>query len=143
MFRKFAVAAIAAFAFASSAFASDYNGTFQKKAYKIQGSWTLTQVDGQQVIRFNDDFRTKMGPDLKIILSQKSINSLSKNPTLKTPLNLGLIQSNKGQQDYVLPEGVTLGDYESILIHCEAYNVLWGGFNIPNANTRGVIGFGS
>ena len=31
--------------------------------------------------------------------------------------------------------GINLDDFESILIHCESYNILWGGFDIPNTET--------
>ena len=143
MIKKIIISVAATLAFASSAFAGDYNGTFEKKSFKIKGSWTITQVDGQQVIRFNDDFSTKKGPDLKLFLSKKSVDNLSKNPTFEAPLSLGLIDSNKGQQEYVLPEGVNLDDYESILIHCEQYNKLWGGFDIPEGETAAKSSYGS
>ena len=135
MFKKMILPMVAALAFAGNAFAIDSNGTFEKKAKKISGSWTLAEVDGQQIIRFNDDFKTKKGPDLKIFLSKKSVNDLSKNPTFIEPLSLGLIDSNKGGQEYIVPEGINLDDFESILIHCESYNILWGGFDIPNTET--------
>ena len=121
-------------AFAGNAFAGDATGTFEKKSFKINGSWTLTEVDGQQVIRFSEDFKTKNGPDLKLFLSKKSVGDLSKSPTFEAPLNLGLIDSNKGSQEYTLPADVNLDDYESILIHCEQYNKLWGGFDIPEGD---------
>lgn len=134
MFKKMILPLTAALLLAGNAFAADQSGTFSKKAYKIKGSWTLTQVDGQNVIRLSDDFKTKNGPDLKIFLSKKNVANLKKKPSLISPLNLGVLKSNKGTQDYVIPADVNLGDYESILIHCEAYNILWGGFDIPDTD---------
>jgi len=29
-----------------------------------------------------------------------------------------------------LPADIDINDYESLLIHCEAYSVFWGGANI-------------
>ena len=40
---------------------------------------------------------------------------------------LGALESTKGTQDYVLPEGVSLSDFDSVLVHCEQFSVLWGG----------------
>jgi len=58
MLKKIILPILATMALAGNVFAADFNGNFEKKAKKIKGSWTLTQVDGQQVIRFNDDFKT-------------------------------------------------------------------------------------
>jgi len=70
---------------------------FIKKRYNIKGTWDVTQQDGQNIIRFNDDFKTKGGPDLKL---------------------------------YIIPKDVNLSDFKSVVIHCEAFSVLWGGFDI-------------
>jgi len=133
MLKKLILPAAIALAFAGNAFATDSNGIFTKKKYKIKGSWTITQVDGKNVLKFGDDFKTKNGPDLKIFLSKKNVADLKKNPEFIAPINLGLIDSNKGAQEYILPDDINLDDYESILIHCEAYNILWGGFDIPDS----------
>ena len=42
-------------------------------------------------------------------------------------LNIGELKKTKGAQEYEVPAGVNLGDYGSVLVHCEAYSVLWGG----------------
>ena len=131
MLKKLILPILATMVLAGNAFAADFSGTFEKKAKKINGSWTLTHVDGQQVIRFNDDFNTKNGPDLKIFLSKKPIADLKKRPTFIDPANLGFIDSIKGGQEYIVPDNINLDDYESILIHCEKFNILWGGFDIP------------
>ncbi|MEP6341800.1 MAG: DM13 domain-containing protein [Maricaulaceae bacterium] len=143
MLKRLTLPLVAALVLAGNAFAADQTGTFEKKSFKIKGSWTLTEVDGQQVIRFNDDFKTKNGPDLKLFLSKKTVDNLSKSPTFDAPLSLGLLDSNKGQQEFVLPEGVNLDDYESILIHCEQYNKLWGGFDIPEDDAAEEVSYGS
>lgn len=139
MLKKIILPILATMALAGNVFAADFNGNFEKKAKKIKGSWTLTQVDGQQVIRFNDDFKTKNGPDLKVFLSKKSVDNLSKNPTFIAPVNIGLIESVKGRQEYVVPADINLADFESILIHCEKYNILWGGFDIPDEATAPAV----
>lgn len=100
---------------------------FVKKKKKIKGAWRVVQENGQTLIRFSDDFKTKNGPDLKVFLSPQSIADVTGKTALDGAVLLGLLKSTKGAQDYVLPEGVSLSDFSSVLIHCEAYTVLWGG----------------
>jgi len=30
-------------------------------------------------------------------------------------------------QEYEIPAGIDIADFASLLVHCEAYSVLWGG----------------
>jgi hypothetical protein len=104
--------------------------SFVKKRYNIKGTWALTEEDGQSLISFNDDFRTKGGPDLKLYLSSKSISELKSGDVEGTSMKLSVLKSNKGAQSYIIPNDVNLSDYKSVVIHCEAFEVLWGGFDI-------------
>jgi len=45
---------------------------------------------------------------------------------------ISVLNANSGTQDYVLPAGINIEDFSTILIHCEAYSVLWGGAAILN-----------
>lgn len=100
---------------------------FTKKKYRIKGAWSLIQRDGQSLIQFSDDFKTKNGPDLKIFLSPQSINDVTGKTALNGALNLGALKSNKGAQEYIVPAGTDLSRFNSVLVHCEAYSILWGG----------------
>ena len=100
---------------------------FVKKKKKIKGAWSVVQENGKTLIRFSDDFKTKNGPDLKVFLSPQSIADVTGETALEGAVLLGLLKSTKGAQDYVLPEGVSLSNFSSVLIHCEAYAILWGG----------------
>ena len=104
--------------------------TFVKKRYNIRGSWTLSEQDGQTVIRFNDDFKTKGGPDLKLFLSKKAISDLDSSNVESSSVKLSVLKSNNGSQSYIIPKDVNLSDYKSVVIHCEAFSVLWGGFDL-------------
>ena len=106
--------------------------TFVKKRYNIKGTWNVTEQNGQKVIQFNDDFKTKGGPDLKLYLSSKSISELQSGDVESTSVKLSVLKSNQGAQSYIIPEDVNLSDYKSLVIHCEAFSVLWGGFDIAN-----------
>lgn len=102
-------------------------GSWVSKQYSIQGGWEVAQKDGQTVIRFSDDFRTKAGPDLKVFLSRKDFNDVTGRNATEDAIKLDFLASNAGSQEYVLPQGLSLGDFSSLLIHCEQYSVLWGG----------------
>lgn len=101
--------------------------SFIKKKYKIKGHWSVVQENGRTLIRFSDDFKTKNGPDLKVFLSPQSVGEVTGETVLDGAVTLGVLKSNKGSQDYLLPKGVSLANFSSVLIHCEAFSVLWGG----------------
>jgi len=135
MLKKLILPAICALSFflvfATNASALTAQGKFKMKSYKIKGAWALLEIEGQQVISFHSNFKTKDGPDLKLFLSKQTLRNLDKNPTFIEPLSLGPIRSHTGDQNYVLPAHIHLEDYSSLVIHCEKFNVLWGGFDIP------------
>lgn len=107
------------------------SGDFVKKRYNIKGDWSVEMQDGKQVIVFSEDFKTRNGPDLKVFLSPKPVEELTGKTALQGAVSIGVLKANKGSQSYSLPDGVDLSAFESVIIHCEAYSVLWGGFDIP------------
>lgn len=104
--------------------------SFQKKTFSLKGSVSIEQRGDQTVLVFSDNFRTKNGPDLKLFLSKNSVDQATGDNATSDAVRLGVLKSNRGAQEYVLPEGVTLSDYASLLVHCEAYSKLWGGADL-------------
>ncbi|MEL7451856.1 MAG: DM13 domain-containing protein [Pseudomonadota bacterium] len=102
-------------------------GSFVRKSKKLQGSWEVVERDGQTFIRFDDNFRAARGPDLKVFLSPTSIADVTGDTAINGSVLLGELTSTKGGQEYLVPAGVSVSDFESVLVHCEAYAVLWGG----------------
>jgi len=103
------------------------SGDFVKKSKKLKGSWSVVERDGATFIVFSDDFRAAKGPDLKIFLSPMSVADATGKTAVDGALNIGELQNTKGAQEYEVPAGVDLSQYGSVLVHCEAYSVLWGG----------------
>lgn len=103
------------------------SGTFIRKSKRLEGNWQVLQRDGQTVIRFADDFRAANGPDLKIFLSPKTVATVTGTTAVDGSLLLGELKSTRGAQEYIVPAGVSLDDYASVLVHCEEFAVLWGG----------------
>lgn len=106
--------------------------SFVKKRYNISGTWNVSEKDGQKTISFSDDFRTKGGPDLKVYLSSKIISELESGSVESSSKKISILKSNQGAQSYIIPADVNLSEYKSVVIHCEAFSVLWGGFDIAN-----------
>ncbi|MEP1144018.1 MAG: DM13 domain-containing protein [Henriciella sp.] len=127
----FAVCAPAAFAETPTASvtveAELPSGTFIKKKKKLKGGWEVVQRGDKTLIVFGDDFRAANGPDLKIFLSPQTVSDVTGKTAIVGAINIGELKSTKGGQEYEVPAGVNLADYSSVLVHCEAYSVLWGG----------------
>ena len=103
-------------------------GTFAKKRKPIKGSFVIQQEGERLVLILSDDFDTKSGPDLKLVLSKLPLAQINdKNALQGGNVIIALLQDNKGGQRYELPAGTQLADFQSVLIHCEKYEVLWGG----------------
>ncbi len=101
-------------------------GTWTKKTQKASGNWQIVETEeGQTVIKFDDAFKTKKAPDLKVFLSPKNGNEANNKNAQEGALFIGDLSSPKGAQSYEVPEGVNVSEYQSILIHCEAYTKLW------------------
>jgi hypothetical protein len=103
---------------------------FQKKSVSLKGDVRVERRGERTVLVFSEDFRTKNGPDLKVFLSPRSVSDATGSNAVSGSIRLGELASNKGAQEYVLPEGVSLSDYASVLVHCEAYSKLWGGADL-------------
>ena len=100
---------------------------FVEKKYGIEGDWSVVEEDGRTLIRFGEAFATKGGPDLKVFLSPRSIDEVDGDSATDGSVLLGVLESTDGSQDYALPEGTSLADFESVLVHCEQFSALWGG----------------
>lgn len=105
-------------------------GGFEKSTFKIRGDWQILEENGQTIFRVSEDFKTKNGPDLKLFLSPKAVGDVTGSTATNGAVRLGVLMSNKGSQDYIIPANIDLSQFNSILIHCEAYSKLWGGANL-------------
>ncbi len=110
-----------------SLFAQQFTGTWQKKSYDIKGTWSIEHRDDGDFIVFDKNFKTRSGPDLKIYLSKTQVKELSDNNVESTSEKISPLKSNKGAQEYKIPHGINLDQYNSLVIHCEKYSHLWGG----------------
>jgi Electron transfer DM13 len=88
------------------------------------GSATIYQLeDGSRVLRF-DDFRVTNGPDLHVLLARTAA------PTDRASLgedylNLGRLKGNVGSQNYEIGADVDLSQYQSVVIYCLPFHVVF------------------
>lgn len=101
------------------------NGTWTKKSFTSKGAWSLDVIDGVTTISLDEKFSTRNAPDLKIFLSPLSAKEVKNKTAVEGSLLIAPLQSNKGSQSYIVPEGTDLSNYKSVIIHCEAYTKLW------------------
>ena len=73
--------------------------------------------EGNRILRL-ENFRATNGPDLYVYLStDKSASDF---------VSLGRLKGNIGNQNYEIPEGTELSKYDTVLIWCRAFSVLFG-----------------
>lgn len=71
------------------------------------------------LVRFEEDFKVSNGPDLYVYLIKKG--------DIKNGfVDLGRLKGNIGSQNYTVPAGTDLSEYDSVIIWCKAFSVLFG-----------------
>ena len=129
---------LAIFLFSAAAQAQSIvaQGPWIKVDYEVAGQWKITQHGEQLFVELGDDFETKNGPDLHILLSPKPLNQLTDANASQDALVVGLLKTSddsaffkkmKGAQRLVIPDQARLSEYRTLLIHCVRYSHLWAG----------------
>ena len=66
-----------------------------------------------------ENFKATNGPDLYVYLA-------TDNSAASDFVNLGRLKGNIGNQNYDIPEGTDISRYDTVLIWCKAFSVLFG-----------------
>jgi hypothetical protein len=83
------------------------------------------QADDSKVVRF-EDFDIVNGPDLRVMLTAKSAEALSMDPSLGiTDIDLGPLRGNVGHQNYMLPPEIDVRSYSHIAIVSSGLNIVY------------------
>jgi electron transfer DM13 len=73
--------------------------------------------DGTYILRL-ENLRVTNGPDLYVYLSpDKSASDF---------VNVGKLKANNGNQNYDIPAGINLSKYDTVLVWCRPFSVLFG-----------------
>jgi hypothetical protein len=88
------------------------------------GQATIYQLpEGGHVLRF-EEFDVTNGPDLHVILV-KNPSPVSSADVGDDYIDLGSLKGNIGNQNYDIPAGVDLSQYQSVVIYCVPFHVVF------------------
>lgn len=102
------------------------SGSFRDADRSHKGSGQvkiMTQEDGSHLLRF-EGFSVTNGPDLYVSLVENG--NPQKGKDVKAGYtNVAQLKGNQGSQNYVIPAGTDLSKYNSVVIYCQAYSVVF------------------
>ena len=101
------------------------SGTFlgADSFHEGEGTAVILQQGDQSVLRF-EEFRVTNGPDLHVLLS-KNPNPTDRSDLGDDYIDLGSLKGNVGNQNYEIPTDVDLSEYQSVVIYCMPFHVLF------------------
>jgi hypothetical protein len=101
-------------------------GKFHSGEHETTGDALVLRLDdGRTFVRL-DDLRTSNGPALHVWLT--SADAFADDGTIDdaTHLDLGGLKGNIGDQNYLVPSGTDLHDYQAVVVWCERFHVSFG-----------------
>jgi hypothetical protein len=89
-----------------------------------EGTATIYELpEGNRVLRF-EDFQSTNGPQLHVILS-KDVPTTTFAGVGEDMIDLGALKGNIGNQNYDIPADIDLSEYNSIVIYCMPFKVVF------------------
>ena len=107
-------------------------GSFRPLGHDARGTAALIDAaDGNVYIRF-EDFEVENGPDLKVYLSRATADA-PEGDLAADIVDLGDLKGNVGDQNYLVPRAVDVGEYRSVVVWCKRFSV---GFAVAPLDVR-------
>ena len=107
--------------------AAEKSGMFRDadSFHRGEGSATVYRLaDGSRVLRF-EDFRVTNGPDLRVLLVAHPDPQGRSDVQNSANVELDRLKGNVGNQNYPIPPDVSPDDYESVVIYCRPFQVVF------------------
>jgi hypothetical protein len=113
-------------------FALIANGMFVDVAHEGFGDVHIfsTGENGETIVRF-ENLDVLNGPDLRVLISKNT--DIQSSGDLGDYIELGELKGNQGNQNYIVPEGININEYRSVIIYCKPFHVVFNSANL-NAN---------
>lgn len=96
--------------------------------YSVTGTARLEQTGNTLRLLLESDFMASNGPMLGVYLATSASGGLS----MQNSIKIGNLQANSGQQEYAVPTGVGLQDYDYVVIYCIPFTVRFGTAQLSN-----------
>jgi len=101
------------------------SGEFISLEHATSGAASVVELgDGSRFLRI-EDLDTSSGPDLRVYLSQAPADG-SEDALDDAFVDLGGLKGNQGDQNYEIPDGVDLDDFQSVAIWCRRFSAGFG-----------------
>jgi hypothetical protein len=108
------------------------DGSFRPLGHQARGTaLVIDAAQGNTYLRF-EDFEVENGPDLRVYLSRAQAGA-PEGELAADIVDLGGLKGNVGDQNYLLPDSVDLGEYRSVVVWCRRFSV---GFAVAPINVR-------
>ena len=91
-------------------------GQLIASAHDVEGRVVVYEINGKKTLRF-ENLDTVNGPDLFIYLATDN--------SAEDYVDLGRIKATKGNVNYDIPANVDLEKYDTVLVWCRAFRVLF------------------
>jgi hypothetical protein len=100
-------------------------GTFGERSHPGEGTAVvLNDGSEQRFLRFEDDFATDNGPDLFVYLTTADADAPADDFGVDGQfVNLGRLSGNVGSQNYVIPVGIDLDEFDTVVVWCDRFSV--------------------
>lgn len=96
------------------------SGSFQNGAHEVSGEATVLQVDSERSVHL-ENFKSVNGPELHLYLVKNTQGEAKLGY-----LDLGLLKSTQGNQNYALSADIDLSEYHSLSVWCQPFGVNFG-----------------
>ena len=80
-----------------------------------------------KIVRLQD-LDVDNGPDLRVLLSKNP--SVRSSGDLGEYVELGKLKGNKGNHNYSIPSDINAEDYNSVVIYCKPFKVVFNSANL-------------
>ncbi|NCJ06272.1 electron transfer flavoprotein [Synechococcales cyanobacterium C] len=100
-------------------------GMFVPVEKTTTGQVVVRSENGRTYLEFSEDFQTSSGPDLHVLLDIASTPP-DAYANIASYVKLGSLESARGAQRYEVPEDVQVADYQSVVIWCEQFDMVYG-----------------
>ena len=85
----------------------------------------LRLADGRRYVRL-EHLSTSNGPDVRVWLSGAGSSASSGTVARSEYVDVGGLQANHGDQNYLIPAATDLSRYHSVVIWCRRFEVVFG-----------------